>query len=131
MKLINLVQGSESWKTWRRKKLCGSDASSILGVNPFKSMHKLYEEKVFGFEQEDNENMRRGRELEPIALEAFEKEFDLIMMPMVVQHDELDWMAASLDGMTLDQSQFVEIKCGKKAFFFMEAGEIAKYYYAQ
>ena len=131
MKIISLKQGSAEWLAYRRKKICASDASSILGVNPWKSSLKLYEEKVFDFEQEDNENMRKGRDQEPLALEAFENRFGLVMFPMVVEHDDLDWMAASLDGMTLDQSQFVEIKCGKKSFSQMEKGHIEPYYIAQ
>ena len=131
MKIIPIKQNTPEWIKWRRTKICASECSSILGVNPWKSIHKLYEEKVFDFEQEENENMRRGKEMEPKALEAFENDYNYTMFPMVVERDELNWMAASLDGMSIDQSQFVEIKCGRKSFEQVEMGEIAPYYISQ
>lgn len=132
MQLVSIKQGTESWLCFRRSHLCASDASSILQCNPYKSILELYEEKVFGFEQDDNPFMARGRELEPIALENFEKETGLTFFPAVVKHDTLDWMAASLDGMTITQDAIIEIKCnGKKNHELALKGKIPKHYRTQ
>lgn len=131
MKIINLKQGSSDWLKWRRTKICGSEASSICGVNPWKSAIELYEQKIFEIEQEDNELMARGRALEPIALSKFESEMDEVFFPLVVESSEIEWMGASLDGMTMDNSQFVEIKCGRSSFKQMQKGQIIQPYLTQ
>lgn len=131
MKIQKLKQGSQDWLRWRRMHLTASDASSILGVNPFKSILQLYEEKVFEIEQEDNDLMAEGRRLEPIALEQFQEETDYIMFPVVVESSEIDWMGASLDGMTIDQKVFVEIKCGQGSYVKMTKDKIDDFYIAQ
>lgn len=132
MRLVSLKQGSEEWLRFRRSHICASDASSILQCNPYKSILELYEEKVFCFEQDDNHFMSRGRELEPLALESFEQETGLTMFPCVIKHDTINWMAASLDGMTLNQDKIVEIKCnGKKNHELALQGKIPKYHESQ
>lgn len=132
MKLISLKQGSEEWLRFRRSHISASDCSSILQCNPYKSILDLYEEKVFQIEQEDNHFMARGRALEPLALECFEKETGLTMFPCVVKHDKIDWMMASLDGMTISQDAIVEIKCnGKKNHELALKGKIPSHYLSQ
>lgn len=132
MRLVNVVQGTESWLRFRRSHISASDASSILQCNPYKSILELYEEKVFGFEQDENHFMARGKELEPLALENFEKKTGLIMFPAVVKHDVIDWMMASLDGMTINRDALVEIKCnGKKNHDLALKGKIPRHYEAQ
>lgn len=132
MRLVNVTPGTESWITFRRLHLGSSDASSILECNPYKSKLELYEEKVFQFEQDDNPYMKRGRELESVALESFEEETGLVLFPCVVKHDSIDWIAASLDGMTIGQDAILEIKCnGKKNHELALKGKIPLHYKAQ
>ncbi|HEX4374904.1 MAG TPA: YqaJ viral recombinase family protein [Puia sp.] len=131
MKLINLEQRSSKWLQWRRNRICASDANIIMGTCNFKSIQKLYEEKTKCYEQVPNIYMLRGIELEPIALEAFEKESGLIMFPCVVEHENR-WMAASFDGMTIEQDSIVEIKCGgKKSHDLALNGVVDPRYYPQ
>ena len=35
-----------TWKTWRKKGIGGSDASSILNLNPYRSSVNVYMEKI-------------------------------------------------------------------------------------
>lgn len=115
MKLINLKQRSKEWLQWRSNKICASDAPVLMGHSPFKTIDQLYIEKTKCFESAPNAWMLRGIELESMALLEFEKETDLIMFPCVGVHDEIDWMAASFDGMTIEGDALVEVKCpGKK-----------------
>lgn len=115
MKIITIKQRSRDWLEWRRTKITAGDAPVVMGVSPYKKIDKLYEEKIRCYESNMTPWMQRGIDLEPIALEAFEKETGLIMFPAVGVHDELDWMAASFDGMTIESDAIVEIKCpGRK-----------------
>lgn len=130
MRLINVQQGTSEWLKWRRTKITASDAMSIMGTSPWKSILQLYEQKIFQFEQEDNRFKARGRDLEPLALQSFEEETGLIMFPVVIESTTINWMGASLDGLTIDQKAFVEIKCpGNKDHHFADVNKMvpAKY----
>lgn len=132
MKRISLQQKSRAWLDWRRNKVMASDSPIIMGESKFKTIEKLFDEKIKGYEQTPNPYMLRGNELEPVALREFERETGLIMFPCVGQHDELDWMAASFDGMTLEDDALVEIKCpGKKDHSEAMLGMVPKHYRAQ
>lgn len=110
MKVIPVIQGSGEWLRFRRSHIGASDAVTIMGLSPWKSPLELYEEKVFEFEQQENKYMRRGKELEEHARECFESEKGIDVFPMVFESSQHDWMAASMDGITLDYKTAVEIK---------------------
>lgn len=132
MKIMKLQQKTKAWIDFRRSHVCASDAPVIMGQSPYRKLDQLYKEKTQGFEQSQNPYMARGVELEPIALEEFMEETGLVMFPVVAKHDELDWMAASFDGVTICRTAIVEIKCpGKKDHFEATIGCIPKKYIAQ
>lgn len=110
------VQRSEAWKIWRRSHLGSSDAAAILGVSPWKSPLELYYEKTSNQEITENSNfaMRRGVELEPLALAKFEAETGYLMTPAVKVHPRIPFMSASLDGLEIENKCAVEIKCSGK-----------------
>jgi putative phage-type endonuclease len=55
----------EKWLAERRKGIGGSDAAAVLGLNKWKSSYTLWADKTGRLpEQEDNEAMRQGRDLE-------------------------------------------------------------------
>jgi putative phage-type endonuclease len=119
-----MKQGSPEWLQFRRTKIGASDAPVIMGVSPWMSPLKLYEQKVYGIECPDNQYMARGRELEPVALMCFEEMFELTMFSMVIVHELYYWMSASMDGMTIEKDKAVEIKCAGKRDHFMAANGI-------
>lgn len=45
---LNLKHGSSEWLYFRRTGIGGSDASAVLGLNPWKSNVELYKEKLGG-----------------------------------------------------------------------------------
>lgn len=115
MQLVSIIQRTKEWLEFRRSHVCASDSPIIMGHSPYKTIQKLYDEKLKCYEQPVTEYMQRGIDLEPIALKEFEKETGLIMFPCVGKHDEIEWMAASFDGMTIEGDTICEIKCpGKK-----------------
>jgi putative phage-type endonuclease len=132
MKLINLKQGTRDWLQWRRTKITASDSSIILEMSPYKKPDQLLKEKLKGFETVANCWMRRGLDLEPIALREFERETGLVLFPCVGIHDMIDWMGASFDGMTIEGDAICEIKCpGKKDHSLALEGRIPNSYKAQ
>lgn len=55
----------EEWLAFRRTGICGSDAATVVGLNPYSSLFYLYNEKLGLLpEKEDSEAMRQGRDLE-------------------------------------------------------------------
>ena len=132
MKIVSIKQGSDEWLKFRRCHIGASDAPIIMGMSPWCSPVKLWEQKVFETEQIENKFMQRGKELEPLALKAFEFENDICMFPMVAIHDKIDWMTSSFDGVTLEKDKILEIKCpGKKDHAIALEGKIPPKYYPQ
>lgn len=126
----------EEWLNWRTGKIGSSDCPVILGINKYKSKIELWEEKL-GLKAQpiENENMRRGVYLEPLAQETFEKENKLSIKKDVFVSDEFDWMNASLDGWGYENGKtfLVEIKCPSMNTHLdtVEKGTIPRMYYAQ
>jgi putative phage-type endonuclease len=126
---MNLTQGSKDWLEARKSFVTATDASIIMGINPWKTPYKLWRQKMdLDPPETENEAMRRGTELEPIARAWLEKEHNIKCEPKVVIKD---FMMASLDGITSDKNAIVEIKCGSKAFSSAYVGEIPNYYVCQ
>ncbi len=132
MQLVKLVQKSKEWLDWRCNKITASDVPILMNMSPFKKPDQLLNEKIKRFATVANPYMQRGIDLEPIALREFENETGLIMFPCVGVHDEIDWMGASFDGMTIEGDAIVEIKApGKVDHFAAMNGIIPEKYKAQ
>jgi len=116
MPIVNgFEQGSEEWKNWRMGKITATDMPIILGSNPFKKIHELWEEKLsLRSPPELNSSMTRGQELEPEARQLACFKIGIEFKPCIYEHDAHSWMAASLDGMTELGSSILEIKCPKE-----------------
>lgn len=128
--LNDLEQGSQEWLSLRKTKITATDASVIMGVNPWKNKLQLYEEKMgVSLPIVQNERMKRGIELEPIARSLFNMQTESNMKPVVIVND---WMMASLDGRDEATGAIIEIKCpGNKDHELAIQGKIPDYYYPQ
>ena len=125
------IQGSPEWLNMRRGKIMASDAPCIMGVG-FKSAQKLYEHKMTGEDTYVSPAMQRGKDLEPIALRKYIQTTGIFMEPDVVFHPFHSWMGASLDGISMDGSMAVEIKCpNQKDHEIAKQGKIPDKYYPQ
>lgn len=95
------------------RKIGGSDAGSILGLNPYKSRFELWLEKTGQAKDDFNGNKYTdwGNRLEPVILQKFYEERGIPVMTSgeVLIHPEYEFMTATLDGMTED-GFVVEIK---------------------
>lgn len=124
-----LVQGTPEWLALRKTKITATDASVIMGANPWKTRIQLYHEKLSNDPPiPANERMQRGTDLEPIARELFCCRTGQKMIPRVVIKD---WAMASLDGIN-ERNEILEIKCpGDKDQNLAKLGKVPSYYYPQ
>lgn len=128
-----IKQNTAEWLEMRKSKVGASDAPIIMGDSPWKTAFQLWEEKL-GLRPlpQINEAMRRGHELEPIARQAYNDYTGNLAEAEVVFHPERKWMMASLDGLSLDRSIVLEIKCpGNQDHELAKQGKIPEKYYAQ
>ena len=129
---INLEQGNEEWKSWRRLHLCGTDSAALLGLSPWKTSFQLFEEKIFGKEQEENEIMRRGKELEPLARKIICDKFQQDFKPACYESGEHTFMGCSLDCINEGATEGHEIKTtGLKTLENVRNGIIPEAYVIQ
>lgn len=133
MKIIDLEQGSQEWLTWRKTVITATDASIIMGNNPWCTPYKCWQRKLGLIEEQpSNEAMERGKRLEPEARALFEEGFGQKMEPMVVESSDYKFLGASLDGISECKKFIVEIKCGGAKLNDMAyRGVIPEYYQDQ
>lgn len=71
-KIPTLNMSHDEWLQHRQKSIGGSDAASILGLNPWASPYTVWADKVGKLPpKEDNEAMRQGRDLEFYVAQRF------------------------------------------------------------
>jgi len=117
----------------RKSYLGASDAPVVMGVSPWRTPYQLWEDKLgVAPETKDNYAMKRGRELEPIAREAYQAFTGNIVEPKQLFHPKINFMMANLDGITEDHSVAVEIKCpGEKDHQLAKQGIVPEKYRPQ
>lgn len=116
MTILELDQGNELWQTWRKAGLGSSDAATIMGASPYMTAEQLMNIKTGQVERDRkfNPKLNRGRDLEPLARALYSKLRKIDVRPVCVIHDSYDWLRASLDGLSFDNSRVLEIKCINK-----------------
>src|ERR1700730_17723961 len=133
-RIERLQQNTPQWHRWRQQGLGASDAPVIMGEAAFKTPRMLWSIKT-GRAQEGAPGpaARRGRELERLARRAYEQEGGIQMEPLCLVHDQLEWMRASLDGLSLDGSTRLQIKCpmNVRDQSVAQRGSVPPHYYAQ
>jgi putative phage-type endonuclease len=130
MKIINLEQGSPEWLSWRKTVITATDASIIMGNNPWDTPYQCWQRKL-GLvpEKVSNDAMERGKRLEPEARAQFIERHGIEMQPKVVESTEFEFLGASLDGIDVLGNSLLEIKCGGfKLHDMARRGEIPAYY---
>lgn len=105
-------QRSPEWLAWRNERIGSSDAPIIMGISQYKTALELYQEKK-GLSPSPfvSGAMKRGAELEPIAMDWYVKHTGLQMFPMVQVHPEYHYLHASMDGVDFTGAYGLEIKC--------------------
>lgn len=114
MNIIDIEQGTEAWHAWRATRRMASESPALLGLSPWfpRTPFQLFEVKSGLRVIEQNEAMRQGLAHEPRAREIYERERGDLMVPHVVEG--AGGYAASLDGISLDGSRILEVKCPRQ-----------------
>ncbi len=91
----------------RRHMLTASDAAAVLGLDPWRSPHEVYSEKVGEAPPRvQNWRMRRGNAIEPLLLEWLgEREAPLEVRRagnVTLAHPILDWLGATPDALLFE-----------------------------
>lgn len=113
MQIIQLDQRTDAWKAWRNLGVTATDATVILGVNPYKTLWRLWAEKVGKILPPDlsrNPNVRRGVALEDEARRRFQIKHLTCVLPACAESDVDPLFRASFDGLT-PTNEPVEFKC--------------------
>ena len=127
--IITMQQGSPEWHDLRRRSIGASYAGAIMGCNPWKSAADVYDEMVEGKTIALNDAMKRGMDLEEFARRWCEEKLEVALFPVVMRHAFIGFMHASFDGLSMDESVAVEIKCpGKNTHEIAKNGKIPDHY---
>ena len=110
MKKINLEQGTELWKSWRRTHITATDSAKICGKSRFGDVYNVWREKTEEEETPDNVFMKAGREAEPFARKLLSKILNKEFLPGCFESEEYPFMGASIDAIDKDFKEAYEIK---------------------
>ena len=96
----------EEWLELRRRGIGGSDASVIMGKNPYRSILRLWEEKTgkAPITEAGNEAAYWGNVMEPIVRKEFTKRTGLKVRQkhFMIFHPEIPYMFADVDGIVTE-----------------------------
>lgn len=132
MQLVKLIQGTASWLDWRRDHVTASMAPVILGVSPYQTPLELYNNIVNSVEQNQNPAMKMGSEREEEARLWISEQLGIDFYPCVLESEEFPWMGASMDGMSIDGQNAIEIKWNnEKAHKLAKNTHVPDHHYPQ
>lgn len=123
------------WLEQRRKALGGSDAAAIMGMNPYSSPYTVWADKLGKLpEQEDNEAMRQGRDLEQYVADRFVEVSGkkVRRVNAILKNPELEWAHANIDRAVCGEQAGLE--CKTTSVFNLKKfknGEFPDTYYCQ
>ena len=126
----------EQWLIERRKGIGGSDASAIMGQNPWASPLTVYLDKLeIVPEKEETEAMRQGTDCEEVVARRFERETGIKVKRCnkMFSHPEYPWMLANIDRQIVCKG-FVGLECKTTSPFNktdFESGEVPPNYFWQ
>lgn len=130
----------EEWLATRRKGIGGSDASAIMGLNPYSSPLAVYLDKIGKAEEkETTEAMRQGTDFENYVAERFVEYMEQNGTPVkihrvnrILQHPDYPWMLANIDRDIVGMDAGLECKtASQNTKFKFDDGEINPHYYWQ
>lgn len=125
----------DRWLELRKQGIGGSDAASIIGLNPYSSAFQIYLDKL-GLvpPTEDNEAMRQGRDLEEYVASRFEEASGLKVRRCnsILLNDEYPFALANVDRLVVGEKAGLE--CKTTSVFNrhdFESGDYNDNYYVQ
>jgi putative phage-type endonuclease len=132
---VPLTQSTPEWHAYRAEGIGASEAAILMGVNPYKTIFDLWNQKTATelLSEEPNENMKNGIELEDRARKEFMTATGLKVEPKCFINPKYSFIRASLDGITEDHKIILEIKCPVRQAIHCKVikGTLPSYYYPQ
>lgn len=131
---------SPEWHAWRANGIGGSDTVAIAAeaglIDPpswIRSTDELFAIKVGKAKTPPpNAAMQRGTQGEEEARKTFERVTGIPVAPVFGEMDDLDFIRASMDGMSFSGDLIVEIKCpNQKVHSLAQSGQVVEYYLPQ
>lgn len=97
----------DEWLDRRQRRIGGSDASALIGMNPWKTKAQLWDDKVAGIRQEiSSPAIEYGTKAEEHIRELFKLKHPGLDVQyegdVILDSKQYDWMAYSPDGLILD-----------------------------
>ena len=127
----------DEWLAIRSKFIGGSDASAVIGLNPYKSAYELWAEKTGRIPPfEGNTTTKVGAYLEDLVAQMFTEETGKKVRKRnaTIFNDEYPWACANIDRAVVGEKAFLEIKT-TNSFPIMKtlrsSEEFPEIYYAQ
>lgn len=138
-KIVPLEQRSPEWHAWRAgvdidgPRITATDIPVIMGVSKFATPYELWLRKTGRTPpQPMNWAMRRGVYYEPIARSLVERIRGQSYLDCCVEHPDVSWAAASLDGLSPLYDELLEIKVpGEETHAMAVLGEVPPWYFGQ
>lgn len=123
------IQGSVAWLKWRKDFRSASQASTVLGVNPFETAEEM-KRREMGIEKEIQSNfaMRRGIDREDEVRKKAQEYFGRVFEPQCWEYGKY---AASLDGIDDKGEVLVELKVSNYTYYKLKKGYIPENYKVQ
>lgn len=105
----------EEWVAARKNSIGGSDAATVLGLNPYSSPYALWAEKTGALTPEDisgKEAVRLGVFLEPYVAQRFCEETGKKVRRenYILRNDEYPWAHANVDRLVIGERAGLECK---------------------
>lgn len=103
----------EEWLKYRKRAVGGSDASTIVGLNPYSSMYELWADKMGKIPpKEENEAMRLGHDLEEYVAKRFCEATGkkVKRKNAIIYNSDFPFAHANVDRMIVGESAGLECK---------------------
>lgn len=134
-KIPTIGMSLEGWLSERRNSLGGSDIGAVLGLNQYKSPYAVWAEKTGRIpQQEDNEAMRQGRDLEQYVAERFTERSgkSVKRYNYLLRSDAAPYLHANIDRRIVGEKSGLECKTSSSLNLrAYSSGEFPESYYAQ
>lgn len=114
---VLFLKDRDEWLKARETRIGGSEASSLIGMNKYTSLHDLWERKIKGVQSDvSNELIEYGNTMEPLLRELYRikhPEMDVQYSGNTILYSkQYEWVSYSPDGLLWDGSRagILEIK---------------------
>ncbi len=105
------IVSPQDWHLWRSNGIGSSDASIIVGVNPYQSRDVLLYTKAIRVPViRESAAIKHGQFLEKYIREFLNDKYGLNLKPLFCTHDQHPFLIASVDGIDTTNKVLVEIK---------------------